>query len=190
MKEALRQFTAQLSGLRQLKPPWPHWLIKLIGLGLIALGIIFLIMYGAVQALTCVHDNNESITCYRELKLWGMLPLKHERIANITTVTLEISCHTGGRIAKTTCEYDTLTLHPAKGEPVALPRAYYNLPSVREATAALQAYLDQPQPEPLIRSDFNPFTAWVGSLCVVPPFVIWGILILIFWREGKVIVNS
>ncbi|MGC9393734.1 MAG: hypothetical protein ACP5J4_02630 [Anaerolineae bacterium] len=183
MKEALQQFITQLSGLRKLKPPLPPWLIKLVGLGLVALGIYFLAMYGAVQVLTCVHTGDTGITCDRDLRLWGMLPFKHQRIANITRVTVETSCRTGGRIAVTTCEYDTLTLHPTEGAPVALPRSYYNLPSVQEAATALQNYLDQPQSEPFVRHDTNLFMAWAGSLCVVPVFLICGILVLIFWRE-------
>lgn len=183
MKNFLQQLDRDLSKLHKLKPKWcPQFLATAFGLLLVAIGIGALAMYGGVQIITCAPAaEGNGVTCTREIKMWGLVPLKRQTIANVTEATLGFSCHSS-RSRSRYCN-DIIILHPAAGEPVRLPPGYYQ--ETKLALAELREYIENPGPEPLIQRDSIAAMSWIGSVCVPPPFLIWGLIFLIYVREER-----
>ncbi len=157
-------------------------LLGMLGLVLFLCGMAFLVLYGEQQTLTCQRDGKAMLTCRQQASWFNLFPLGATRvIASPQLAKIEMNCRTDGETAGYGCYNDGVQLiTPA--ESISLS-GDFNETTAQETIERLNRFFDSTERQIIIDSA-NWSLAILGLACVVMPFLICGVGLLIFSIKG------
>lgn len=155
-----------------------HILSFVLGLTLLLCGTAALLLYGRQQTLTCQRGADAALTCTQQISWFKLFPLEVARVIQSPHLAkTEINCHTDGETATYECLNNGVQL-TTPTESVSLS-GFFNETTARETVDRLNQFFDSTEQQLIVDSQ-NGIAPIVGLACVVVPYLVGGVLLLVF----------
>ncbi len=149
-----------------------------LGRVLLILGLGTVLLYGQTNRLTCVRQTDGGVDCTTQVFWFDVLVLSSpEFIQDVIQAEPAISCNSVGRFSQYECEFTEVKLSGG-GKSLLIGSEFLNTQTARETGDRVNGFLQHTSNQSLVISNGNFWTTLQGLVCVTPPFIILGSLLI------------
>ncbi len=152
--------------------------LEWLGGVLLIFGLGTVLLYGQTNRLSCVRQTYGGVDCTSQVFWFDVLVLSRpEFIQDVIQAEPAISCNSAGTFNEYECEFTEVKLSGG-GKYLLIGSEFLNTQTARETSDRINGYLQQTSNQPLVVSNMNFWTTVQGLICVTPPFIILGSMLI------------
>ncbi|NLF50508.1 MAG: hypothetical protein GX577_05170 [Leptolinea sp.] len=153
--------------------------LRFLGWFLLLLGMGSVLLYGQTHRLTCNRQPDGSVECSGQIFWFDAFALtRPEFINTIVGAEPAIHCDSVGRIGRYDCEFTEVSIQNSANS-MTISANFLNTRTARESADRINEFLGDPFSQSLIIINRNNWIAIPGFVCVMPPFVLLGIILIV-----------
>ena len=152
--------------------------LEWLGGVLLIFGLGTVLLYGQTNRLSCVRQTDGGVDCTSQVFWFDVLVLSRpEFIQEVVQAEPAISCNSAGEFSEYKCNFTEVELSSA-GNSLRIGSEFLNTQTARETSDQINSYLQRTSSQPLVISSQNIWITLQGLVCVTPPFIILGSLLI------------
>lgn len=159
--------------------------LRVLGWFLLLLGIGTVLLYGQTYRLTCNRQTGGSVDCSGQIFWFGTFALSRpESIDAVVRAEPAIHCDSVGWNYKYECEFNELSVQSAVNA-MDIGANFLNTQTAIETADRINEFLGEPSSQALIITNQNNWLIIQGLVCVTPPLVLLGMILI--WGQRMLI---
>lgn len=149
-----------------------------LGRVLLIVGLGTVLLYGQTNRLSCVRQTDGGVDCTSQVFWFDVLVLSSpEFIQDVVQAEPAISCNSAGPFSTYECNFTEVELS-GDGKSLLIGSEFLNTQTARETSDRVNGFLQQTSNQSLVIGNGNFWTTLQGLVCVTPPFIILGLLLI------------
>ena len=137
-----------------------------------------MLLYGQTHHLTCDRQPGGSVDCTGQIFWLDTFALTRPEFINaVVRAEPAIHCDSVGRTSEYECEFTEVSIRGAANS-MRVGANFLNTRTARESADRINIFLGDPSSQSLKITNRNTWIAIPGLVCVTPPFVLLGMILI------------